>query len=113
MSLRSETFVLSHYELETAYGAGPLAFSMYVWLRSWMDETTCLVGVLRPISLHMLGMHCETHITRGKGDQVEKPTQKQVIVALERLKRVGLIRKWKGHDFTFELPLARVEAGHG
>lgn len=108
MSIRNETFLLSCEELDNLYGTGPLAFSIYVWMRSWMDERTGLVGVLYPISLPMLGMYCETHTPKGQGQHIAKPSEQNIRTAIERLKRVGLIRSWKGHAVAFELPLAKV-----
>ena len=109
MPARNEAFLLTYQELDTAYGAGPLAFSIYVLLRSWMDEAMGVVGVSRPISMHMLAMYCETHTPKGKGEMVEKPSYEQIRTALARLKRAGLVVPWKGPSFAFGLPLSVVE----
>lgn len=122
-------FVLSSDELNQLHGAGPVAFVVYVWLRSWMDFATGVVGASHTISIRMLEECCERHITRGAGVQVERPSRKEVRVALDELLRRGLLqRRGNGDLLVFFMPCAakgelrpnqtgpsagRVRAGNG
>lgn len=122
-------FVLSSDELNQLHGAGPVAFVVYVWLRSWMDFASGVVGASHTISIRMLEEACERHITRGAGVQVERPSRKEVRVALDELLRRGvLLRRGGGDLLVFFMPFAakgelrpnqtgpsagRVRAGNG
>lgn len=48
--------------------AGPLAFSIYVLLRSWMDEAMGVVGVSRPISMRTGDVLRNAYPQRKGGD---------------------------------------------
>ena len=103
------SFVITDGELDALYGAGPLAFTLYVWLRSWMDFDSGLVGLSRPISLGMLGAYGERHISRGSGQQIKRPTPKEVRMALEVLVSGGLlVRSSNPESLVFRMPLASV-----
>ena len=96
MNPTEQLITLRRIELETLHGAGPLAFEAYVMLRGWMDFRTGITGRSRPISLAMLATYCETHTPRGAGTQIEQPTEKSIRGALERLERVGMLRRLTG-----------------
>lgn len=122
-------FVMTSDELNGLHGVGPVGFLVYVWLRSWMDFSTGIVGASHTVSIRMLEECCERHITRGAGVQVDRPTRKEVRVALEELlRRELLVRRGSGDLLVFFMPLAakgelranqtgpsagRVRAGYG
>lgn len=95
-------------ELEALHGAGPLAVSLYLHLRAWMDYGTGVVGRSRPVSLAMLAAHTETHVTRGSGVQIAQESEKVIRVALARLVKAGLLSRLAGDRLLFSLPLART-----
>lgn len=113
--------LISSDEFERLHGCGPLATNVYLWLRSWMDFGTGEVGKApHPISLGKIRAHCERHIPRGSGVQVEQPTEKEVRVALDALVRAGLVeRLTQARQLIFRLicavtDLVRPErTGHG
>lgn len=99
---------LTSDELGAMHGCGPLAACLYVWLRSWMDLRTGVVGVSRTISLAMLADYAETHTNRGAGYQVIKPSPKNVRTALDALARVGLVRRTGSEKLVFRMPMAQT-----
>ena len=119
MNPTEQLITLRRIELETLHGAGPLAFEAYVMLRGWMDYRTGITGRSRPISLAMLATYCETHTPRGAGTQIEKPTEKRIRGALDRLERAGLLHPLAGPRLAYRLPLAATasarpnQTGHG
>lgn len=119
MTAGEQLITFRRTELETLIGAGPLAFQAYVLLRWWMDYRTGITGRQRPISLAMLAAYCETHTPRGAGLQIEKPTEKSIRGAIDRLERTGLLRRLSGTRLAFNLPMAAfasarpIQTGHG
>lgn len=104
----NDSFVLTRYEVDSLYGVGPLAFSVYVHLRMWMDERTGVTGESRPVSYRLIEEACERHIARNRGEQIEKPGRKELRIAIEALERAEVVRKRSGDlKLVFELPLAR------
>lgn len=94
-------------ELEALHGCGPLATCIYLWLRSWMDLRSGMVGASRPISRGMLGAYTETHVPKGAGTQVVQASVKDLRLAEERLLRAGLLaRAGGGEKLVFRLPMA-------
>lgn len=72
-----------------------------------MDFSSGVVGASHTISIRMLEECTERHITRGAGVQVERPTRKEVRVALdELLRRELLLRRGSGDLLVFFMPLA-------
>ncbi len=108
MTAGEQLITFKRTELETLIGAGPLAFQAYVLLRWWMDYRTGITGRQRPISLAMLAAYCETHTPRGAGLQIEKPTEKSIRGAIDRLERTGLLHRLAGTRLAFSLPMAAV-----
>lgn len=104
--MTAQVIALTASELDALHGAGPLAFTIYVLLRSWADYRTGTVGRTRPVSLAMLATYSETHTPRGAGVQIEQPTEKAIRTALDRLARCGLVRRLPGDRLAFLLPLA-------
>ena len=104
--MNEQIIALRAIELEALHGTGPLAFTTYILMRSWMDYGTGIVGRSRPLSLAMLAAHTETHITRGMGLQVAQESEKAIRVALSRLIGGGLLRRLAGVRLVFLLPLA-------
>jgi hypothetical protein len=107
-SPRGAAFLLTPDEMSVLFGVGPLAMSLYVWLRSWMDFRTGLVGVTRSLSREMLATYTGTEVPRGNGTQQLRPTVKQVRVALQGLERVGLLRRRDTNLLVFSMPRARI-----
>ncbi|WP_139379429.1 hypothetical protein [Zoogloea sp. LCSB751] len=103
-----QLIAMTDAELDALHGTGPLAFQTYILLRAWMDFSTGITGRRRAVSLGMLRTYCETHTPRGGGLQIEQPSEKAVRTALDRLIRVGLLRRLSGERLTFLLPLALV-----
>lgn len=100
---------LTSGELNALHGTGPLATSVYVWLRYWMDVKKGVTGLSRPISLAMICDYCETHVPRGAGMQTIKPTIKEVRVALARAERAGVLKRvGNAENLVFKLPLAET-----
>ena len=97
---------ITELELDQLHGAGPLATAVYIELRKQMNYRTGEVGRSTPISLHGLGRAVETHITRGKGFEIRQPSEKEIRTALDRLQRIGLLRRLPGDRLAFRLPLA-------
>lgn len=119
MTSGEQLITFKRTELESLIGAGPLAFQAYVLLRWWMDYRTGISGRQRPVSLAMLAAYCETHTPRGAGLQIEKPTEKSIRGAIDRLQRIGLLRRLAGTRLAFSLPMAAIasarpiQTGHG
>ncbi|GLT22735.1 hypothetical protein GCM10007933_21950 [Zoogloea oryzae] len=119
MTSGEQLITFKRTELESLIGAGPLAFQAYVLLRWWMDYRTGITGRQRPVSLAMLAAYCETHTPRGAGLQIEKPTEKSIRCAIDRLQRIGLLRRLAGTRLAFSLPMAAIasarpiQTGHG
>lgn len=97
---------LSEAELDAMHGAGPLAAALYLELRRLMDYRTGETGRSTPISLAGLARACETHTPRGRGTQIEQPSEKCIRNALDRLARAGLLRRLAGDRLSYRLPLA-------
>lgn len=97
---------LSEAEFDALHGAGPLAALLYIELRRQMDYRTGETGRSTPISLAGLARACETHTPRGRGTQIEQPSEKCIRNALDRLARAGLLRRLAGDRLAYRLPLA-------
>lgn len=106
---RRAAYVVTAEEMEALFGVGPLAFMVYMWLRSWMDFRTGVVGFTRALSREMLCTYCETHTPRGQGVQMSKPTLKQLRGALDALIRQGLLIRRDTELLVFRMPMARVD----
>lgn len=102
----AQLIALTADELEALHGAGPLAVSVYLHLRAWMDYSTGVVGRTRPISLAMLAAYTETHTPRGAGTQIEQASERSIRTALDRLVRARLLHRLAGDRLTFALPMA-------
>lgn len=99
---------LNDDELLALSNSSGLAVKAYLRLRSRMDLRTCLVGVSSGISWQALVEWTETTIPRGRGVQVEKPSESAVRRATEALERVGLLQKRPSAVLVFLLPMASV-----
>ena len=75
-----------------------------------MDYASCKAGLKTRLSWNALGEAAETHVTRGSGQQIERPTLRQMRTAAEDLDRRGLVRR-AGNDelLVFLLPFAVVK----
>lgn len=78
---KRQVIAITADELDALYGISPLAFQVYVLLRTWMDYRTGKTGQSRPVSLAMLRAYCETHTPRGKGVQITAPSEKEIRTA--------------------------------
>ena len=97
---------ITEAELDAMHGLGPLAVSLYVELRRQMDYHDGTVGKSTPISLHGLAHATEIHTPRGRGTQIEQPSEKCIRNALDRLARAGLLRRLAGDRLAYRLPMA-------
>lgn len=97
---------ITEAELDAMHGAGPLAVAMYIELRRQMDYHDGTVGKSTPISLHGLARATETHTPRGRGTQIEQPSEKCIRNAIDRLAARGLLRRLAGDRLGFRLVLA-------
>lgn len=97
---------ITEAELDAMHGAGPLAVALYLELRRLMDYRAGETGRSTPISLAGLARACETHTPRGRGTQIEQPSEKCIRNALDRLARAGLLRRLPGDRLAYRLPLA-------
>lgn len=88
------------------HSPGPLATSLYFWMRSWMDLATGLVGTNTKISLGKLAAYGERAVPRGSGFELVAPSEKEVRLALEGLVRAGLLVREDTKRLIFLLPLA-------
>lgn len=110
---------ITEAELDAMHGAAPLAVALYLQLRRMMDYRTGETGRSTPISLAGLARACETHTPRGRGTQIEQPSEKCIRTALDRLARAGLLRRLPGDRLAYRLPLALTararpaHTGHG
>lgn len=95
-------------EFEALHGAGPLSAFAYLWLRTWVDIRTGVVGLSRPISLAMIRAYCETHVPKGAGVHIVQASERNVRTALASLERAGLIRRLPGDRLIFRLLLAQL-----
>jgi hypothetical protein len=98
---------LTAAEIEAMHGTGPLSAFAYLWLRSWADIRTGVVGQSRPISLGMLRAYCETHVPKGAGVQIVQPSERNIRTALAGLERAGLLRRLSGDRLCYRLLLAQ------
>lgn len=80
-------------ELEALHSCSPLAGMTYLWLRSFADLRSGVVGRTRPVSLSMLRAYTETHTPRGNGVQITQPSERGMRTALAALERAGLLRR--------------------
>lgn len=80
-------------ELEALHSCSPLAGMTYLWLRSFADLRSGVVGRTRPVSLSMLRAYTETHTPRGSGVQITQPSERGIRTALSVLERAGLLRR--------------------
>lgn len=101
-----QTVLICQQELECLNGTGPLATSVYLWLRSWADWQTGVVGISRRISLQMIATYCEQHIPKGAGTQILRPTEKDVRMAVQALVRAELVSRKRTEKLVFLLPKA-------
>lgn len=99
-------YYITRVETDALTGASLLAKNIYHFLRSRMDIRTGKTGEVYRISYQAIIENCETHITRGKGFQIVKPTLKEIRIAIESLERAGLITK--NADFVFTLNHAQL-----
>ena len=99
---------LTATEIDAMHGTGPLSAFAYLWLRSWADIRTGVVGQTRPISLGMLRAYCETHVPKGAGVQVVQPSERNIRTALAGLERAGLLRRLPGDRLCYRLLLAQT-----
>lgn len=99
-------YYITRVETDALTGASLLAKNIYHFLRSRMDIRTGKTGEVYRISYQAIIENCETHITRGKGFQIVKPTLKELRIAIESLERAGLITK--NADFVFTLNHAQL-----
>ncbi len=99
---------LTMAELDALHGTGPLAGLAYLWMRTWVDIRTGVVGQSRPISLAMLRAYCETHTPKGSGIQIVQASERNIRTALAALERVGLLRRLQGDRLCFRLLLAQT-----
>jgi hypothetical protein len=106
---RGGGFVITQAEFDGLYGAGPLGMAIYLVLRAAMDFNTGQVGMSTKISLHGLASGCERHVSRGKGFQIVRPSEKDVRMGLQSLVAQGLIlRIGNAECLAFQLLKARV-----
>ncbi|GAB1424269.1 hypothetical protein MASR2M16_15030 [Thauera terpenica] len=102
---------LSAAELDGLHGCGPLAGLAYIWLRTFVDLRSGVVGRLRPVSLAMLRAYCETHTPKGGGVQIVQPSERNVRTALSSLERAGMLRRLEDdRRLVFRLPLMKTLA---
>lgn len=101
-------FALTMREMRALHGLGERAMALYVVLRSMMDYRTGVVGRPATISLDGLSRELLCVTNKGKGMHEERPTKKQVIVALERLVTAGLLSRQKTEMLVFSMPKALV-----
>ena len=101
-------FVITGAEVAALHGLGPLAAALYLHLRGWMDYGTGIVGRTRPVSLAMLAAYTESHVPRGGGTQITRPSEKSLRVALDRLTRAGLLTRERSAGLVFRLALAQT-----
>jgi hypothetical protein len=99
---------LTAAEIEAMHGTGPLSAFAYLWLRSWADIRTGVVGQTRPISLGMLRAYCETHVPKGAGVQIVQPSERNIRTSLAGLERAGLLRRLPGDRLCYRLLLAQT-----
>lgn len=91
-------------EQDSLFGVSGTAMKIYLWLRSWVDVRSGVVGVTQALSLGKLEAYSETHIRRGKGWQIQRPSRQTVRSALGELGRVGLLARVKSEVLVFRLP---------
>lgn len=103
-----QRFILTLRELQALEGLGPLAWGVYVLLRSWMDFETGYVGRKNGFALNDLATEMETVTPKGKGFTREKPSEQNMKTALGRLEKAGLIKRIPAQFVVFLLPLAVV-----
>lgn len=108
--MTDKIFVISAAEMERLHGPGPLACTIYFWLRTWMDYGTGQVGRRRPVSLGMLRAYTETHTPKGSGTQIEQASERGIRTAIARLERAGLLQRLPGDTLAFKMPLALTSA---
>ena len=104
--MTEQTVLICQEELERLNGAGPLATSVYLWLRSWADWQTGVVGISRRISLQMIAAYCEQHVPKGAGIQILRPSEKDVRMAVQALVRAELVSRKRTEKLVFLLPKA-------
>lgn len=102
-------FLISDREMEALYGASGAAVKLYLALRSRMDYASCKAGLKTRLSWNVLGEAAETHVTRGSGQQIERPTLRQMRTAAEDLDRRGLVRRVGNDELLVLLPFAVVK----
>lgn len=95
-------YYITRVETDALTGASLLAKNIYHFLRSRMDIRTGKTGEVYRISYQAIIENCETHITRGKGFQIVKPTLKEIRIAIESLERAGLITQFADLVFTLK-----------
>jgi hypothetical protein len=106
MNPQQPALVFSHAEVEALHDVGPLGLSVYFWLRGCMDYRTGVVGQSSRISRQMLIDYCERAVPRGAGFQLEKPSLKDLRMAIDALVRHGLLVRKGGDLLVFLMPLA-------
>lgn len=104
--MSGSAFLITPEEMSALSGAGPMGTCIYLWLRSWMDFNTGIVGNPHTISLGKLEAYCETEVPKGAGVQLVRPSRDQVRRVLERLKAAGLLERLDTELLVFRLPLA-------
>ena len=104
--MAEQVIALTASEIDALHGVGPLAFTVYVLLRQWMDYGTGTVGRTRPVSLAMIRAYTETHTPRGYGTQIEQASEKAIRCALDRLIRAHLLQRQRAETLVFKLPMA-------
>ncbi len=108
--MAEQVIALTASEIDALHGVGPLAFTVYVLLRQWMDYGTGTVGRTRPVSLAMIRAYTETHTRKNKGMHIEQPSERGIRTALERLIGAGLLQRLSGDRLAFRLPSALTSA---
>lgn len=98
-------------EAERLNRKDPLLQAAYFWLRGRMDHRTGIVGRVTKISLQALAENLEYEVPKGQGHQLVKIAdtaqriKDKAVRILERLERLGLIRKLGGAFLCFLCPL--------
>ena len=74
-----------------------------------MDYASCKAGLKTRLSWNVLGEAAETHVTRGSGQQIERPTLRQMRTAAEDLIGAVLCAGLAMTNCWFLLPFAVVK----
>lgn len=99
--------VITAAELDALYGASGTAVKAYLCIRQRLDVASGRSGTKGRLSWQAIGEACETHICRGAGEQVDRPSRSAVQRAVADLARRGLVVPIGSREaLVFSMPLA-------